>query len=117
MLYLFVFLLRWEQGLEIDLFLLQCCAALAPPDLFVKRIQERFGLSNYHSLSLERPNEYVSDDILDNPLSKPLYSLIICTCFIVCSCNNACLWKLYMHVSARTEPEILFWGGSNMKKQ
>eukprot|EP00268_Persea_americana_P013166 TRINITY_DN1573_c1_g1_i1.p1 TRINITY_DN1573_c1_g1~~TRINITY_DN1573_c1_g1_i1.p1 ORF type:complete len:2067 (+),score=416.93 TRINITY_DN1573_c1_g1_i1:302-6502(+) len=48
----------WEQGLEFDLFLLQCCAALAPPDLFVKRIQERFGLSNYHSLSLERPNEY-----------------------------------------------------------
>lgn len=48
----------WEQGLEFDLFLLQCCAALAPPDLFVKRIQERFGLLNYHSLNLERPNEY-----------------------------------------------------------
>ncbi|KAI3959603.1 hypothetical protein MKW92_031866 [Papaver armeniacum] len=29
---------RWsEQGLELDIFLLQCCAALAPPDLFVKK--------------------------------------------------------------------------------
>ncbi|PPR85992.1 hypothetical protein GOBAR_AA34699 [Gossypium barbadense] len=36
---------RWtEQGLELDLFLMQCCAALAPPDLYVKRIVERFGL-------------------------------------------------------------------------
>ncbi|KAG9454677.1 hypothetical protein H6P81_007581 [Aristolochia fimbriata] len=51
--------IRWcEQGLEFDLFLLQCCAALGPPDSFVKRILERFGLSNYLSLNLERPNEY-----------------------------------------------------------
>ncbi|XVF55280.1 hypothetical protein PTKIN_Ptkin06aG0024300 [Pterospermum kingtungense] len=50
---------RWsEQGLELDLFLLQCCAALAPPDLYVKRILERFGLLNYLSLGLERSNEY-----------------------------------------------------------
>ncbi|OMO66313.1 Zinc finger, N-recognin [Corchorus capsularis] len=50
---------RWsEQGLELDLFLLQCCAALAPPDLYVKRIVERFGLLNYLSLTLERANEY-----------------------------------------------------------
>ncbi|GMI71307.1 proteolysis 6, Greening after Extended Darkness 1 [Hibiscus trionum] len=50
---------RWsEQGLELDLFLLQCCAALAPPDLYVKRILERFGLLDYLSLSLERSNEY-----------------------------------------------------------
>lgn len=93
MFYLLAFVLRWEQGLECDLFLLQCCAALAPPDLFVKRIQERFGLSNYHSLSLERPNEYVSDDIFFNLLPKSLHALIICLCFIVCSCsnNNACV--------------------------
>ncbi|GMJ12122.1 proteolysis 6, Greening after Extended Darkness 1 [Hibiscus trionum] len=50
---------RWtEQGLELDLFLLQCCAALAPPDLYVKRIVERFGLLNYLSLTLERSSEY-----------------------------------------------------------
>ncbi|KAM7464065.1 hypothetical protein LguiA_032186 [Lonicera macranthoides] len=50
---------RWsEQGLELDLFLLQCCAALAPTDLYVNRILERFGLSNYLSLSLERSSEY-----------------------------------------------------------
>ncbi|KAK8708941.1 hypothetical protein V6N13_059976 [Hibiscus sabdariffa] len=50
---------RWsEQGLEFDLFLLQCCAALAPPDLYVKRILERFGMLDYLSLSLERSNEY-----------------------------------------------------------
>ncbi|KAJ0962441.1 hypothetical protein J5N97_030269 [Dioscorea zingiberensis] len=50
---------RWlEQGLESDLFLLQCCAALSPPELFVKRIQERFGLSDYTSLHLAEHDEY-----------------------------------------------------------
>ncbi|KAG4216132.1 hypothetical protein ERO13_A01G222300v2 [Gossypium hirsutum] len=50
---------RWsEEGLELDLFLLQCCAALAAPDLYVTRILERFGLLNYLSLNLERSNEY-----------------------------------------------------------
>ncbi|KAL2336616.1 hypothetical protein Fmac_011062 [Flemingia macrophylla] len=50
---------RWsEQGLELDLFLLQCCAALAPEDLFVSRILERFGLSNYLNLNLEQSSEY-----------------------------------------------------------
>ncbi|XP_042512040.1 E3 ubiquitin-protein ligase PRT6-like [Macadamia integrifolia] len=50
---------RWsEQCLELDLFLMQCCAALAPPDLYVKRIIECFGLSDYLSLNLERPDEY-----------------------------------------------------------
>ncbi|XP_021886840.1 E3 ubiquitin-protein ligase PRT6 [Carica papaya] len=50
---------RWsEQGLELDLFLLQCCAALAPADLYVRRILERFGLSDYLFLSLERSSEY-----------------------------------------------------------
>ncbi|XP_038980097.1 E3 ubiquitin-protein ligase PRT6-like isoform X2 [Phoenix dactylifera] len=50
---------RWlEQGLESDLFLVQCCAALAPPELFVRRIQERYGLSNYTSLNLAEHNEY-----------------------------------------------------------
>lgn len=47
-----------EQGLELDLFLLQCCAALAPADLYVNRIIERFGLSSYLTLNLERPSEY-----------------------------------------------------------
>nr|XP_043618780.1 E3 ubiquitin-protein ligase PRT6 isoform X1 [Erigeron canadensis] len=47
-----------EQGLELDLFLLQCCAALAPADLYIVRILERFGLSSYLSLDLERANEY-----------------------------------------------------------
>nr|XP_010937621.1 E3 ubiquitin-protein ligase PRT6 isoform X1 [Elaeis guineensis]XP_010937623.1 E3 ubiquitin-protein ligase PRT6 isoform X1 [Elaeis guineensis] len=50
---------QWfEQGQESDLFLLQCCAALAPPELFVRRIQERFGLSNFTSLNLAEHNEY-----------------------------------------------------------
>ncbi|GER57266.1 E3 ubiquitin-protein ligase ubr1 [Striga asiatica] len=49
---------RWsEQGQELDLFLLQCCAALAPPDLFVQRILERFGLSSYLSLNVEQSSE------------------------------------------------------------
>ncbi|XP_038696647.1 E3 ubiquitin-protein ligase PRT6-like [Tripterygium wilfordii] len=51
---------RWsEQGLELDLFLLQSCAALAPVDLFVSRIVERFGLSDsYLSLNVEQSSEY-----------------------------------------------------------
>ncbi|XP_059305584.1 E3 ubiquitin-protein ligase PRT6 isoform X1 [Lycium ferocissimum] len=50
---------RWsEQGLELDLFLLQCCAALGPADQYVTRILERFELSDYLSLNLERSNEY-----------------------------------------------------------
>ncbi|KAL6987618.1 RING-type E3 ubiquitin transferase [Sarracenia purpurea var. burkii] len=50
---------RWsEQGLELDLLLLQCCAALAPADLYVNRILERFGLLNYLSLNTERSSEY-----------------------------------------------------------
>ncbi|XP_047981697.1 E3 ubiquitin-protein ligase PRT6 isoform X3 [Salvia hispanica] len=50
---------RWsEQGQEPDLFLLQCCAALAPPDLFVQRILERFGLSNYTTLNIDQSSEH-----------------------------------------------------------
>ncbi|KAL3531814.1 hypothetical protein ACH5RR_005335 [Cinchona calisaya] len=52
---------RWSgQGLELDLFLLQCCAALAPADHYIKRILERFGLSNYLSLNIELSSEYES---------------------------------------------------------
>ncbi|KAJ7961420.1 E3 ubiquitin-protein ligase PRT6 [Quillaja saponaria] len=47
-----------EQGMEHDLFLLQCCAALAPADLYVSRILERFGLSTYLTLNLEQSSEY-----------------------------------------------------------
>ncbi|KAF5802322.1 putative carboxypeptidase U transcription factor interactor and regulator Znf-B family [Helianthus annuus] len=50
---------KWsEQGLELDIFLLQCCAALAPADFYIARIVERFGLSDYLSLNMERANEY-----------------------------------------------------------
>ncbi|XP_020549496.1 E3 ubiquitin-protein ligase PRT6 isoform X1 [Sesamum indicum] len=50
---------RWsEQGQDLDLFLLQCCAALAPADLYVQRVLERFGLSNYLSLNLEQSSEH-----------------------------------------------------------
>ncbi|XP_020580715.1 E3 ubiquitin-protein ligase PRT6 [Phalaenopsis equestris] len=52
---------QWlEQGLESDLFLLQCCAALAPPDSFVESVLERYGLSNYMSLNLAEYDEYES---------------------------------------------------------
>lgn len=54
-----VLCLRSEQGLELDLFLLQCCAALSPPNLFVHRIIERFGLLHYLSLLPECSSEYV----------------------------------------------------------
>ncbi|KAM0953533.1 putative carboxypeptidase U transcription factor interactor and regulator Znf-B family [Dioscorea sansibarensis] len=47
-----------DQGLELDLFLMQCSAAVAPPELFVQRIQERFGLSDYTSLNLTKHDEF-----------------------------------------------------------
>ncbi|KAJ0566828.1 putative carboxypeptidase U [Helianthus annuus] len=49
---------RSEHGSELDLFLLQCCAALAPADLYITRIVKRFGLETYLSLNMERANEY-----------------------------------------------------------
>lgn len=52
---------QWfEQGLESDLFLLQCCAALSSPEFFVRTVQERFGLSSYTSLNLAEQNEFES---------------------------------------------------------
>ncbi|KAF8048454.1 hypothetical protein N665_2507s0003 [Sinapis alba] len=49
---------RSEQGLELDLFLLQCCGALAPADSYVNKLLSRFGLSSYLSLSPDITNEY-----------------------------------------------------------
>ncbi|KAJ7515845.1 hypothetical protein O6H91_22G030900 [Diphasiastrum complanatum] len=50
---------QWcENSLELDLFLLQCCAAMAPPEEFVERVLSRFGLADYFSLFLWQPNEY-----------------------------------------------------------
>ncbi|RID43051.1 hypothetical protein BRARA_J02887 [Brassica rapa] len=50
---------RWsEQGLELDLFLLQCCGALAPADSYVNKLLSRFGLSSYLSLNPDTTNEY-----------------------------------------------------------
>ncbi|KAF8105073.1 hypothetical protein N665_0163s0043 [Sinapis alba] len=50
---------RWsEQGLELDLFLLQCCGALAPADSYVNKLLCRFGLSSYLSLNPDITNEY-----------------------------------------------------------
>ncbi|KAG5407984.1 hypothetical protein IGI04_004303 [Brassica rapa subsp. trilocularis] len=47
-----------EQGLELDLFLLQCCGALAPADSYVNKLLDRFGLSSYLSLNPNMTNEY-----------------------------------------------------------
>ncbi|CDY48099.1 BnaC02g03560D [Brassica napus] len=50
---------RWsEQGLELDLFLLQCCGALAPADSYVNKLLDRFGLKSYLSLNPNMTNEY-----------------------------------------------------------
>ncbi|XP_078428667.1 proteolysis 6 isoform X2 [Wolffia australiana] len=48
----------FDIGVEADLFLLQCCAALAPPEMFVKRIMERFDLLDYICLDSAEDNEY-----------------------------------------------------------
>lgn len=87
--FLIVSCCRSGQGIELDLFLLQCCAALAPPDLFVNRIIERFGLSNYLSLNLERSNEYVLISLISilyynfelsdlNALSLSGFTIVLC---------------------------------------
>ncbi|CAG7878730.1 unnamed protein product [Brassica rapa] len=49
---------RSEQGLELDLFLLQCCGAVAPADSYVNKLLSRFGLSSYLSLNSDITNEY-----------------------------------------------------------
>uniref|UniRef100_A0A803MGT7 E3 ubiquitin-protein ligase n=1 Tax=Chenopodium quinoa TaxID=63459 RepID=A0A803MGT7_CHEQI len=49
-----------NQESELDLFLLQLCAAFAPADLYVTRILERFQLSNYLALDLKHVSEYES---------------------------------------------------------
>ncbi|CAN1142646.1 E3 ubiquitin-protein ligase PRT6 [Linum perenne] len=63
---------RWcEDGLELDLFLLQCCAALAPTDDYVTRIIERFGLLDYLSLKPYKSSEY------EHLLVREMLTLII----------------------------------------
>ena len=57
---LVVSIYRSEQGLELDLFLLQCCGALAPADSYVNKLLDRFGLSSYLSLNPNMTNEYVA---------------------------------------------------------
>ncbi|GAB2230146.1 hypothetical protein Drorol1_Dr00014403 [Drosera rotundifolia] len=50
---------RWsEHELELNLFSLQFCAALAPADCYIKQILDRFGLSSYISLDTEQSSEY-----------------------------------------------------------
>ena len=57
---LVVSIYRSEQGLELDLFLLQCCGALAPADSYVNKLLDRFGLKSYLSLNPNMTNEYVA---------------------------------------------------------
>lgn len=79
-LFIFIFFIdRLEQGLESDLFLLQCCAALAPPDSFVQRVLERYGLLNYMSLNLSDFNEYVS--IFHLLFSYHIVHMVFCSYF------------------------------------
>lgn len=77
----YFFSCRLDQGLELDLFLMQCCASVAPPELFVKRVQERFGLSDYTSLNLTKHDEYAST-YLD--FLKSVF--VICSLFLLPTC-------------------------------
>ena len=70
---LVVSICRSEQGIELDLFLLQCCGALAPADSYVNKLLCRFGLSSYLSLNPDVTNEYVPIFLL--PSVDP------CACF------------------------------------
>ncbi|XP_024515044.1 E3 ubiquitin-protein ligase PRT6 [Selaginella moellendorffii] len=49
---------RCEDSLELDLFMLQCCASMAPAEEFAGRVFTCFGLAEYFSLYLWKPNEY-----------------------------------------------------------
>ena len=71
---LLVSIYRSEQGLELDLFLLQCCGAVAPADSYVNKLLSRFGLSSYLSLNSDITNEYVTIVLL--PLVDPRTCLI-----------------------------------------
>eukprot|EP00850_Spirogloea_muscicola_P017096 SM000143S00761 [mRNA] locus=s143:215929:225527:- [translate_table: standard] len=50
-----------ENTLELDMFLLQCCAVLSFPEALVGRVCERFGLAEYFTLSATPANEYEPD--------------------------------------------------------
>ncbi|KAL2613856.1 hypothetical protein R1flu_025548 [Riccia fluitans] len=63
-----------EDTSELDMLVLQCCAVLAPPDKFVELIQSRFGLSDYFTLFLWRPNEYESS------LAQEFLALLVRIC-------------------------------------
>ncbi len=67
---------RCEDSLELDLFLLQCCSVMAPPEEFVERIQARFGLTDYFSLVLQCPNEYGISN--SNDSQGPLFCTLEC---------------------------------------
>ncbi|KAL3679047.1 hypothetical protein R1sor_022003 [Riccia sorocarpa] len=63
-----------EDTSELDMLVLQCCAVLAPPEKFVQQIQSRFGLADYFTLFLWRPNEYESS------LAQEFLALLIRIC-------------------------------------
>eukprot|EP00850_Spirogloea_muscicola_P019997 SM000205S06204 [mRNA] locus=s205:3198:12812:+ [translate_table: standard] len=56
-----------ENTLELDMFLLQCCAVLSFPEALVGRVLERFGLAEYFTLCATPAKEYepeVAHDLL-----------------------------------------------------
>ncbi|VAH72436.1 unnamed protein product [Triticum turgidum subsp. durum] len=88
---------QWfEQGLESDLFLLQCCGALSSPEFFMRTIQERFGLSDYTSLDLTQQNEYES--VLIQDMLTFIVQLVkerrFCGCSIADNLKRELIYKL-----------------------
>ena len=76
--------------MEPDLFLLQCCAALAPAEMFVKRVVERFGLLDYLSLDASKGNKYVLYTVIFCMFSSFVQSILLLFAFLLISCCPFC---------------------------
>lgn len=99
---------KWCEGsLDLDLFLLQCCAVIAPTEEFVERIVSRFGLTEYFSLFLLRPNEY--ETTLAQHMLAFLIRLVVERGFCGFSATQACRRELIkrLAVSDATHSQLM----------
>ncbi|MCO5595657.1 hypothetical protein L7F22_049702 [Adiantum nelumboides] len=99
---------KWCEGsLDLDLFLLQCCAVMAPTEEFVDRIVSRFGLNEYFSLFLLLPNEY--ETTLARHMLVLLIQIVVERGFCGFTASQACRRELIkrLAVSDATHSQLM----------
>eukprot|EP00250_Pteridium_aquilinum_P003618 c13921_g1_i1 orf=503-7018(-) len=99
---------KWCVGsLDLDLFLLQCCGVMAPTEEFVERIVSRFGLTEYFSLFLLRPNEY--ETTLAQHMLTLLIRIVVERGFCGFSATQACRRELIkrLAISDATHSQLM----------